>query len=880
MKNFYTFLIALSVGLVSFGQGTEIVSAPQPSNTNPISSLADTALEAVDVFAFTITDNDAGDTDVTGIRLTANSGPNTVDWADSIGGIILNDGTNDISIDSFSITGTAPDHILDISLSSGSLIISANSSKTITVSVYLTQNGLINEDDDLSFSITAASDGFTASTGTFANPFTGGAVIGNTFNINVEATQLTFLQQPSSVIAAGIPMPPVIVAYTDENENIDQDVDPSNTIPLVPPFNYNTLTIESSNSSLSPAFSNSTTVPSDYNIGPFGPLDLDGIGRYTQLYFTTPDTGVTLTVSDNSSLNLSSVESDPFTVTAFTPGTTFTYNIANGWLPRNPSGASGASFNDAIIVEDGSITLTGNTAAFQVTVNPNASLTIGSGSNRLRVINKLTLESESDKFSSFIFNGVRSLIGTAVGGTISYKRWVNSNANGNDLIAPPLKGQSWSSFLASETNESDLLSGTFEGSTRYLFGGFRKPENTYGLFPLPSNPNPVLEIGRGYRAGTDSGATLTFSGDIQTNQLTGIAVFHGGNNFPDWNLLGNPFTYYIDAAKFLNYANTTIIDPPTGGVNSDLLQPGTGVYAYDLGVSSGGTVKYKIITAANGLAPTNAIAPGQGFFVAVAAQSATIGTGVVYDPSMIHATQSGDDFIVGRSSDNILTFLKLKLTNASDYLNTEFYFNDSSSLGLDQGYDGRLLESAGDFALYSHLVQDNTGLEIGLQSLNDTDLSNVTIPLGVNANSGEQLTFSINESTLPETVDIYLEDNVTNTFTLLNSSDYIITPSETLSGTGRFFLRLEDTSLSITETSFDQLSIFTNTKERTITIHGQLLDASTAKVFDVQGRQVSSVALSSSNITHNIDTSNYSPGVYIVQIENDGQSKTQKVIIN
>jgi hypothetical protein len=153
------------------------------------------------------------------------------------------------------------------------------------------------------------------------------------------------------------------------------------------------------------------------------------------------------------------------------------------------------------------------------------------------------------------------------------------------------------------------------------------------------------------------------------------------------------------------------------------------------------------------------------------------------------------------------------------------------------------------------------------------------IPLGVNANQGEQLTFSILESTLPDTIEVYLEDTVTNTFTLLNSGDYTLTPNVALNGTGRFYLRFGEGALSTTETTLADLNIFTNQNDKTIVIAGQLLEPTTASVYDIQGRLVNTTALATTSRTQSIDVSNLSSGVYVVQLTNGTQNKTQKVII-
>ena len=181
--------------------------------------------------------------------------------------------------------------------------------------------------------------------------------------------------------------------------------------------------------------------------------------------------------------------------------------------------------------------------------------------------------------------------------------------------------------------------------------------------------------------------------------------------------------------------------------------------------------------------------------------------------------------------------------------------------GLDVGYDAAFLSNeVPEFALYSHLVQENSGLPIALQALNGSDLSDVVIPLGVNANQGEQITFSIADSTLPESVSVYLEDTVANTVTLLNDSDYVITPNSDLNGTGRFYLRYTEDALSVVENSFDTLDIFAINKTDELVVSGQLTDKTTLDLYDIQGRRVLSTELDVTLLQNRINVANLNAG--------------------
>ena len=68
--------------------------------------------------------------------------------------------------------------------------------------------------------------------------------------------------------------------------------------------------------------------------------------------------------------------------------------------------------------------------------------------------------------------------------------------------------------------------------------------------------------------------------------------------------------------------------------------------------------------------------------------------------------------------------------------------------------------------------------------------------------------------------------------------------------------------------------------DKTVVIAGELLDTTTAKIYDIQGRVVSESILESSIRLQTIDVRNLNIGVYIVQLRNGKQKKNQKLIIH
>ena len=297
------------------------------------------------------------------------------------------------------------------------------------------------------------------------------------------------------------------------------------------------------------------------------------------------------------------------------------------------------------------------------------------------------------------------------------------------------------------------------------------------------------------------------------------------------------------------------------------------IYGYDgdaAGAGSSGWVVYNLTTD-----PSVNLAPGQGFLVTANTTSATVND-ITFDPS-IRRIDVTDDLIPGRLSNR--AFIKLQASIGTSNFNTVIHFNEPSTTGLDFGYDAAVFGSnAAARAIYSQLVQDNTGVDLAIQSLAYNDLgSNVIIPIGINVPQGQQVTVSIADSTVPEYITVYLEDRLTNTFTLLNSSDYVFTPNSNLNDVGRFYLRFMDNTLSLGANDLDVLQIYALNK--TLFINGLLNSATSVGLYDIQGRKVLSSGLESETTNNSMDVSNVSTGVYIVKLSNGSQEKTQRVII-
>ncbi len=499
--------------------------------------------------------------------------------------------------------------------------------------------------------------------------------------------------------------------------------------------------------------------------------------------------------------------------------------------------------NITIVNADGASTL-----EERVVVGPGHSLTVeGNAVTR----DQIFASSNSTSYGSLIFKGV-------VDGQIRLQRFVNGVANGNDLIASPVT-ETFAFFAGDSPNLLENPSNT----TEKAFGPF---DNTTGAFvnwDTVNDGGTNIVPGQGYRAASSSGDFVTFRAEPESPAVdVPVSITDGGDaTYGLWNLIGNPFPSYLDFGAFWTE-------------NSGVLNGGGGVYqaiyGYDADDSDGSNY-----TIWNGFNTTDKITPGQGFFVR------TISGGTVTFKPGMRTVGSSDDFIAGRSSTNGFVLSELFLSNGSSTYNTKIYFAEDKTKGLDPGYDAADFTGATN-GIYTDLVEDNEGVKFAIQALPYNDFNDVVVPLGVNSDAGIQLTIGLDATTgtIPSNINVYLEDNVANTWTLLNSSDYVFTPSASINGTGRFYVHYSSTTLTIKDDLLNGLNIYTEQSSKTVVVKGKLTNDTTAVIYDVQGRKVLQQELDSAHTTNTINVNALTTGIYIVQLENNSQVRTQKVILN
>ncbi|WP_053971332.1 T9SS type A sorting domain-containing protein [Mangrovimonas sp. ST2L15] len=634
----------------------------------------------------------------------------------------------------------------------------------------------------------------------------------------------------------------------------------------------------------------------------------DGVGQGPIEFYNNPNSGISgtvlfdvdptatmisLVVSGTLEGNNDIIEMDNFMLIGdqLAPEV-FTYAGGIGWVPNHPNDPSNPAnpqddiqvifgANDAdidqitsdLIIND--VTLQVNSSFYietGINLTINGTLTLANGSN-------VILSSTSNSYSSLMLANAASLTASNGTGQVNYDRYVNTNATtatsagDNDLISPPVfrAGQTFGSFYSNGANATSLYQNP-SNTDQKLFGPFNKTSGTYLTYNVIDDFSVSLVPATGYRAATNDDGSNT-NNVLRFRGLPSVApinrtISKEGPSYMAWNVIGNPYSTYLSLEDFLT-TNIASFDPTAAAI-----------YGYNAHTNGSSTYPWTIWNLAYLEAnPDAAIAPGQGFLV-----TADDAANVNFDPSMRRLGNS-DDFIFGRMANpsqinTNISFIRLNLQSSSNIKYTEVYFNNSASLGLDLGYDARVFgdNEAGDFDIYTHMLEDNIGEDMAIQTLNYEDLNNnLILPLGINGFSGQQINISISESTLPSNILVYLDDILTGNSILLNNSDYIFTPSSNLNGIGRFYLRFENPGLTIEENSVKDLVVYT--KSNDIYIKGKLSDGTKISLFDIQGKKVIYQNLDSEenlNILH----TDLSEGVYVLRINENDQIFTKKIILS
>ena len=461
----------------------------------------------------------------------------------------------------------------------------------------------------------------------------------------------------------------------------------------------------------------------------------------------------------------------------------------------------------------------------------------------------VTLYSDSDEFSSLLVSGAAS-------GDITYNRYVNVVGDGEwDLIGAPVSGMAFSSLI---TDTNIATNGSF-----YAVGSYDNTTDTWTNATDATTGS--LSLGQGYQMATTSGGTLSFTGAIadgdQTVTITNSDAENSGAG-RRWNLIANPFASYLNGNSNADGTNN-FLTVNTAAIDDNF----EAIYGWN------GDTGYTIY---NNTSTATYIAPGQGFFVAAAGSGE--GQTITFTKAM-QTVIGADDFVAARSSASYELVLDM-YSDAVKVADTKFYFKEGLTLGLDPGYDTGVFNQSSGFS--SRLLDQDNGIGMGINAMPTDAMSNVIVPLTINQEAGIALEIQIASSTIPEDINVYLEDTVENTFTLLTNEGFELTAQTTLSGIGRFFIHYTTSTLSTdTVSSTSLLTVYKLRGSSYISVEGlqQFSEPANLILYNVLGMKVLSRKIQSPSQKETLSTVGLKTGVYILKVQAENIVFTKKLVI-
>jgi len=538
----------------------------------------------------------------------------------------------------------------------------------------------------------------------------------------------------------------------------------------------------------------------------------------------------------------------PFTQEAFTLSSsdaTWDGSDSNSWsLAANWVGNAVPTADSNVIIPDGlpnDPTISGSVVAGNVTLNADVSLTItGTLTNK----------------GITTINSGASL--TASSGTITGNLKYNRNLGTTNwyLISSPVVGQTVYSYM----NNHSLASGITNTNNR----GISTYNNTtpgWEFYLVSFTGTDEFTSGQGFSTKLTASGDISFVGTMPTSDID-ISITSSTNGF---NLIGNPYPSYIAANNLADATNNIL---KVNDTDNDFLTEST-IWLWDQSLNAGAGAYTQI-----NHSTSRFIAPGQGFFVS------SNGTNTFSITEAMQSHQSTDVF--NRSVTTSRPEIKLMISNGTSIKETDIFYIDGSTTDFNDGYDSSMFEGfSNNFAIYTHLVTGSQGQNLGIQSLPNTNHESLIVPIGINADAGEEIIFTANALNIPNGLNVFLEDRELGVYTQLDAAnaEYAVTLTNNLNGIGRFYLHT-NTQSALDVDSFDlsTVSIY-KTSTTNLRIAGLQHGNAAISIFDILGKKVLQSSFEASGI-NDITLPNVKTGVYIIRLSTDNGTLNKKIILN
>ena len=389
--------------------------------------------------------------------------------------------------------------------------------------------------------------------------------------------------------------------------------------------------------------------------------------------------------------------------------------------------------------------------------------------------------------------------------------------------------------------------------------GFYDSETASWSVFLSSQTAASISQTRGYEMIHATGDVVAFTGALRTSNRSTIATYAN-----KWALLGNPYPSYLrlsddatDASGTNYFLNATHLSYLKNTHQNVWGWDGSAYDSYSNSNASGGSLDH--------------IAPGDAFWVYGNDEE----TFTIRETMQVH--QGGQGFrnssAQGSTDDSKpsrLALVKFSVFDENSKRYLSVVFGDDFSIGLDPGEDIGGFR-AGDSHIYTQLMDGYNNVDFAIQALPYEKISDITIPLGIETEIGK-IRLEFNKNTLPEYIDMYLEDTQENTFKKITDG-FEINFDEAYEGLGRFYLHFTDQLIPELPTD-DNLRIYKGS-DADVMVMGAVGKNYSAKVYDYSGRLIKET-----NFNHKTKINDLDSKMKILRIESEEGLTIKKFKLN
>ncbi len=713
------------------------------------------------------------------------------------------------------IDGNSTAEATDYSLNTSSLIFTSNGTKNISLDI---NNDLDMDNETIILNLTITS---------------------GTADINISTHTLTIIDDdlPKIIINEILADPTGIDANGDGTISTSQDefIELVNTD--ITPHNLTDYTI-SDNSAIRHTFGN-ITIPAGGSVVIFGggtPTAISGIALKTSTgRLSLNNTGDTVTLKNNNDVIITThtYGSEANSDQSIARNDDLTGNfVKHSLITSNPQKATPGKYNVtnlpfSTVTWKGAFNSDWNTPSNWSTGNtPSASDEV----LILKTTNQPTVSSSTSVKKVTLASGTSLIANEHLSGDITYRR---SLATSNwYLVASPLKA---------ETIENLIINNDFAtGSNKNIgIAPYKNDGSAWNYYS--NNSTGTIISGKGYSVKLKAPSDLSFTGEINTGTIT-YPITQTTNNF---NLIGNPFTSYINLSTFLTNNSTALSEQTIWVWNQ-----ATNDYELKIG----------------GIDGNFQISPTQGFFV-----SANSNTNITF--SKANQSHQADTF-----QRNTKTEINLMVTDNKNTKSTKLFYLNKATTGFDNGYDGTMFNgTSSNFVIYSQLVSNNQGKNLAIQSLPIENLETLIVPIGIKSKAGKTISFSIKSTNLPSSIQVYLEDRKQNIFTNLSTQKYTITLEKDINGIGQFYIHATSKKLGISDSKqlMKNISIYKSSKNE-LTITGLQSVEASLTLYSLLGKKIINKKFKS-NGKKIISIPKTTSGIYLIKINSKNGFINRKI---